>query len=98
MKPFYFLMPIMMVIWILFVGPGGNNSQPNSREMQNRLFKNDGKGNFTIDAGAFGNNLNGVNTAVAIAYDFNHDGFPDFLLGEEVFPGNMEVHHRVICL
>jgi enediyne biosynthesis protein E4 len=70
----------------LFVGPGGNNSQPFSRQMQNRLFKNDGHGNFTLDAGAFGNNLNGVNTAVAIAYDFNHDGFQDLFIGGRDVP------------
>ncbi len=70
----------------LFIGPGGNNNPPYSRQMQNRLFKNDGKGNFTIDPGAFGNNLNGVNTAVAIAYDFNHDGFPDLFVGGRSVP------------
>ena len=70
----------------LFVGPGGNASQPNSREMQNRLYKNDGHGNFSIDAGAFGNILNGVNTSVAIDYDFNHDGFPDLFIGGRSVP------------
>jgi hypothetical protein len=70
----------------LFIGPGGNASQPNSREMQNRLFRNDGRGNFTIDPSAFGNNLNGVNTAVAIDYDFNHDGYPDLFIGGRSVP------------
>ncbi len=70
----------------LFIGPGGNNSQSFSRQMQNRLFKNDGHGNFTLDPGAFANNLNGMNTAVAIAYDFNHDGFPDLFVGGRDVP------------
>ena len=70
----------------LLIGPGGNNSQPSSRQMQTRLFKNDGHGNFTLDAGAFGNNLHGVNTAVAIAYDFNHDGFLDLFVGGRNVP------------
>jgi enediyne biosynthesis protein E4 len=70
----------------LFIGPGGNNSQSFSRQMQTRLFKNDGHGNFTIDPGAFGNNPNGVNTAVAIAYDFNHDGFTDLFVGGRDVP------------
>ena len=70
----------------LFIGPGGNNNQPFSRQMQTRLFKNDGKGNFSIDPGAFGNNPNGVNTAVAIANDFNHDGFPDLFVGGRGVP------------
>jgi hypothetical protein len=70
----------------LFIGPGGNNNQSFTREMQNRLFKNDGHGNFTIDAAAFGNNLNGVNTSVAVAYDFNHDGFADLFVGGRSVP------------
>jgi hypothetical protein len=70
----------------LFVGPGGNNSQPFSRQMQNRLFRNDGKGNFTIDANAFPNNINGVNTGVAISGDFNHDGYLDLFIGGRSVP------------
>ena len=70
----------------LFIGPGGNNNQGFTRQMQNRLFKNDGHGNFTLDANAFPNNLNGVNTAVAIALDFNHDGFMDLFVGGRSVP------------
>jgi hypothetical protein len=40
----------------LLVGPGGNAHPPFSRQMQNRLFKNDGKGHFTLDADAFSAN------------------------------------------
>lgn len=68
----------------LFVGPGGNNNQPFTRQMQNRLFKNDGKGNFTIDVNSFP--PNGMNTGVAIAYDFNHDGFLDLFVGGRSVP------------
>ena len=70
----------------LFIGPGGNDNHAYSRQMQNRLFKNDGHGNFTIDTDAFSNNLNGVNTAVAIAYDFNNDGFTDIFVGGRSVP------------
>jgi hypothetical protein len=70
----------------LFAGPGGNNNLATSRQMQNRLFKNDGRGNFTIDAEAFAATANGVNTAVAIAYDFNHDGRPDLFTGGRSIP------------
>ncbi len=68
----------------LFVGPGGNNVPPNSRQLQNRLFKNDGKGNFTIDVAAFPNN--NMNIGVAVAYDFNHDGYPDLFVGGRSVP------------
>ena len=70
----------------LFIGPGGNNSPPDSRQMQNRLFKNDGKGNFTLDADAFPSTTTGVNTAVAIAGDFNHDGYEDLFIGGRSVP------------
>jgi enediyne biosynthesis protein E4 len=63
----------------LFVGPGGNNNTALSRQMQNRLFKNDGKANFTLDATAFP--ASGMNIAVAVANDINHDGFMDIFVG-----------------
>jgi enediyne biosynthesis protein E4 len=65
----------------LLICPGGNAHPPMSRQMQNRLFKNDGKGNFTLDAAAFPMNTDGMNTAVAIACDFNNDGFQDLFIG-----------------
>jgi enediyne biosynthesis protein E4 len=68
----------------LFVGPGGNNNPPNSRQMQYRLFKNDGEGFFSLDTFAFP--LNGMNTAVAIAYDFNRDGYEDLFVGSRNVP------------
>ena len=68
----------------LFIGPGGNNKSPDNRTLQNRLFKNDGKGNFTIDVAAFP--LNNVNIGIAAAYDFNHDGYPDLFVGGRSVP------------
>lgn len=68
----------------LFIGPGGNNNPPNSRQTQNRLFKNDGKGNFSLDAAAFPNN--GMNIGVAAAYDFDHDGDLDLFVGGRSSP------------
>ena len=70
----------------LFIGPGGNNSQPDSRQMQFRLFLNDGKGNFTLDAQAFPGTIEGANTAVAITTDFNHDGYADLFIGGRSIP------------
>jgi len=68
----------------LLLCPGGNNSPANSRELQLRLFKNDGKGNFSLDAAAFPNV--GMNVSVAIANDFNNDGYPDLFIGARSFP------------
>ncbi|MEO8171821.1 MAG: FG-GAP-like repeat-containing protein, partial [Sediminibacterium sp.] len=63
----------------LLICPGGNNNKPNTRQMQLRLFRNDGKGNFSIDVNAFPSA--GMNISVAISDDFNHDGYPDLFVG-----------------
>jgi hypothetical protein len=63
----------------LAIGPGGNNQPPNSREIQLRLYKNDGQGNFSIDAAAFPGNEADISTLVTA--DFNGDGFPDLFAG-----------------
>ena len=68
----------------LLVCPGGNNARPNSRELQLRLFRNDGQGNFSIDEAAFPNT--GMNISVAIANDFTGDGFPDLFVGARSYP------------
>jgi hypothetical protein len=70
----------------LFVGAGGNNIQIGNRIFQHRLYINDGKGNFSIDVNAFGNNE--MNIAVASSYDFDHDGDEDLFVGARSFPGN----------
>jgi len=70
----------------LLVCPGGNNNAPDSRQMQLRLYKNDGKGNFEIDVSAFPNT--GMNISVAIAEDFNHDGYQDMFIGGRSDPRN----------
>ncbi|MEP6465313.1 MAG: FG-GAP-like repeat-containing protein [Parafilimonas sp.] len=80
----------------LFIGPGGNNSPPYSRQMQNRLFINDGKGNFTLDASALPNNES--NIAVAIAYDYDHDGDLDLFIGGRNEPRNYGLNPRSYIL
>jgi len=66
---------------------GGSNTMPlEMRELQLRLFRNDGKGNFTLDAGAFPNIY--TNISVALAHDVNHDGSLDLFIGSRSVPGN----------
>ncbi|MGV3528970.1 MAG: VCBS repeat-containing protein [Flavisolibacter sp.] len=68
----------------LFIGAGGNNVPPGQREMQHRLYKNDGKGNFSIDVNAFP--PNDMNIAVAAAYDYDGDGDEDIFVGSRSVP------------
>jgi len=68
----------------LFIGAGGNAAAMNSRELQHRLYKNDGKGNFTLDAEAFP--INNTNIAVAIANDVDGDGDLDLFVGSRSVP------------
>jgi len=68
----------------LLVCPGGNNVPANSRQMQLRLFKNDGKGNFELDPAAFPEN--NANISVAIANDFDQDGDLDLFVGGRSVP------------
>ncbi|MGZ3845943.1 MAG: VCBS repeat-containing protein [Flavisolibacter sp.] len=68
----------------LLICPGGNAYPAGSRQLQLRFFKNDGRGNFVLDASAFPQT--GMNVSVAIADDFNGDGFEDLFIGGRSFP------------
>ena len=69
----------------LFIGSGGNNVLASAgRELEHRLFINDGKGNFHLDAQAFPHN--GMNISVAIANDFDGDGYLDLFVGSRSVP------------
>ena len=74
----------------LLVCPGGNANRSISPQMQLRLFKNDGKGNFELDASAFPQT--GMNVSVAVAEDFNHDGYPDLFIGGRSDPRNYGIN------
>jgi hypothetical protein len=69
----------------LLICPGGNNHLTDSPELRLRLFINDGKGNFTLDDAALPP-VN-MNISVAIANDYNKDGYPDLFIGARSFPG-----------
>ncbi|CAA9537571.1 MAG: hypothetical protein AVDCRST_MAG96-4039, partial [uncultured Segetibacter sp.] len=68
----------------LFVGSGGNKSPAFSQDYINRLYKNDGRGNFTIEAGAVP--YSATNISVAAANDFDHDGDMDLFVGSRSVP------------
>ena len=63
----------------LFIAAGGNNASSASRELQLRLFINDGKGNFSISTTAF--QLNQDNIGAIVWSDFDKDGDLDLFVG-----------------
>jgi enediyne biosynthesis protein E4 len=70
----------------LFIGSGGNNIQVDLRNLQHRLYINDGKGNFTIDTRAFP--INKMNISTVAVNDINNDGFLDLFIGSRSVLGN----------
>lgn len=69
----------------LFVGAGGNFTSGNSRELQHRLYMNDGKGNYSLSyESGLGNNE--MNISVAVAGDYDGDGDADLFVGSRSVP------------
>ncbi len=69
----------------LFVGSGGNNTSE-SYELINRLYKNDGKGNF--EWAPYSVPASGANASVVIDNDFDGDGDLDLFVGSRSIPMN----------
>lgn len=65
----------------LLITAAGNNAIPGSREMQHRLFINNGKGDFEINTNAFPANQD--NIACIVSDDFDKDGDIDLFIGAE---------------
>ena len=76
----------------LFVGSGGNNHAPNSKQMQHRLYKNDGQGNFIITTNSF--HQNDMNISTVVANDVDNDGDLDLFVGARSIPYNYGVSPR----
>jgi hypothetical protein len=68
----------------LFIAGGGNEYGPNNEAYGDRIYLNDGKGNFTLAPGALPNNLTSKFCVRAVDYD--HDGDLDLFISGRVDP------------
>ncbi|CCG98991.1 ASPIC/UnbV domain protein [Fibrella aestuarina BUZ 2] len=68
----------------LYVGSGGNEAPTGSGTLRDRLFMNDGKGQFALNARALPPAT--MNTAVVTPYDFDNDGDLDLFVGSRSYP------------
>lgn len=69
----------------LFVSSGGNESGFGSSDLADRLYLNDGKGNFSKNAGAGFSTVTGSSSTVQI-FDINEDGASDLFVGGRLIP------------
>lgn len=72
----------------LFVGCGGNNGA-SGEALRNRLYLNDGKGNFSSSPNQLPGT--GMNTSGAVAHDFDEDGDLDLFVASRSVPLNYGV-------
>lgn len=70
----------------LLVASGGNVYPAASELLDNRLYLNDGKGNFTLGKGRLPQTLQRLNTSVIRAADFDSDGDQDLFIGARSIP------------
>ncbi len=70
----------------LYIASGGYEKQPNTDAYQDKLYINDGKGNFTITANAIPQNF--TSKSCVRAADFDNDGDLDLFIAGRVEPWN----------
>ncbi|MBY5952244.1 VCBS repeat-containing protein [Algoriphagus marincola] len=69
----------------LFVSSGGNEFPLNALDLADRLYLNDGKGNFTKSENSGLQSLRG-SSSVVVPIDINEDGAMDLFIGDRLVP------------
>lgn len=69
----------------IYLASGSNEFAPNTKNYQDRLLVNDGKGNLTWDTTALP--INFTSKSCVKAADYDHDGDLDLFVGGRVLPG-----------
>lgn len=80
----------------LYIVSGGNEFQENAPELQDRLYTNDGKGNFTHRPDALPRMITSGSSVTTA--DFNNDGHPDLFVGGRSIPGKYPLAPRSYLL
>ena len=70
----------------LFLAAGGNDKPSFSKGLQNRLYINDGKGNFSLSPNQLPKNMG--NSCVLLPFDLDNDGDLDLFAATRCMPAN----------
>lgn len=70
----------------IYIASGGNEFAPNSRDLQDRIYLNDGSGEFTKSEGALPPLF--TSGSRVYSYDYDQDGDLDLFVGGRLVPGN----------
>ena len=74
----------------LYVASGGSEFSENAKELQDRVYINNGKGVFTLVENKLPNNTHSVSSCVK-PNDFDKDGDLDFFVGSRIVPGSYPI-------